>query len=72
MVSFIKSTINSALFSIRDIAQERTSSPILICNRIGYGYVNNDWTTVFFNLAILLPTICFLMIAMTSSKPISG
>jgi hypothetical protein len=72
MVRLIKSLTNSAEYSIKDIAQERASCPILIFNRICYGYMNGDWIMVISNVAILALTIGFLAVSMTSNKPISA
>ena len=71
-MSFFKSLIRSTQYSLRDIAQERASCPMLICHRIGYGYMNNDWTMVLSNLVILVLTVGILVVSMASHKPISG
>ena len=72
MFGFFKSMIRSTEYSLKDIAHERASCPMLICHRIGYGYMNNDWTMVISNLVILVFTACVLVVSMASHKPISG
>lgn len=61
MIRFFKALTISSGLGIKSMLQERTQCPLLTCNKICYGYLNNDWIMVFSNLFVLTITIVLLL-----------
>jgi hypothetical protein len=61
MIQFFKSLTVSSGLGIKAMLQERTQCPLLICNKICYGYLNNDWVMVFSNLFVLITSVLLLV-----------
>jgi hypothetical protein len=60
MIQFFKSLTVSSGLGIKALLQERSQCPLLTCNKICYGYLNNDWVMVFSNLFVLAASVFLL------------
>ena len=61
MIQFFKSLTVSSGLGIKALLHERAQCPLLTCNKICYGYLNNDWVMVFSNLFVLAASVFLLV-----------
>jgi hypothetical protein len=63
MVRFFRQIAMSSGLGIKSNLHDYVQCPLLTCNRMCYGYLNNDWIMVFSNLFVLAISIILLLVS---------
>lgn len=63
MVRIFRSVTSSSGFGMKGVRIEHRKFPLLTCNKICYGYLNNDWFMVFSNLVLLILLVALFLIS---------
>lgn len=67
-----KTWLGSGGEEIKELCREACDSPVLACNKICYGYLNNDWMMVFSNVAVLTFSTALIFFSFLNNKALSA